>query len=159
MHINMRGRPDGNPEKRPILIVDDDLDDVALLKEALKDSGLAIPMIQLGDGEQALRYLSAAAPYENRSTFPIPSLVLLDLKMPKRTGFEVLAWIRTQPELCDLAVIVMTGSIREDDKQRARALGASDYQVKPVGFGELVRIVRELSERWVVEFSNTLQVQ
>jgi CheY-like chemotaxis protein len=150
-----KGRaPDAQTERRPILLVDDDPDDVTLIEEALLGAGITVPLIRLENGEQAVDYLSGAPPYNDRTLFPLPRLVLLDLKMPKRNGFDVLAWIQAQPFLAELAVIVLTGSVREEDRKRAEELGAWDFQVKPVSFVELVRIVRHVEERWLGQYSH-----
>jgi len=138
----------------PILLVDDDPDDVTLIEEALRGAGVSLPLVHLENGQQALEYLSATPPYNDRNLFPLPRLVLLDLKMPKRNGFEVLAWIQAQPALADLAVIVLTGSVREEDRKRAEELGAWDFQIKPVSFTELIRIIRHVEERWLGQYSH-----
>ena len=148
------GRTPQSHETAPILLVEDDPDDVALIEMAL-GSKTSLPLIRVEDGEQAMRYLSAKPPYEDRTLFPLPRLVLLDLKMPKRNGFDVLAWIQAQPTLAQLAVIVLTGSVREEDRKRAEELGAWEFQVKPVGFAELVRIVRNVEERWLGQYSQS----
>jgi DNA-binding response OmpR family regulator len=93
--------------------------------------------------------LLGEANYADRARFPVPALVLLDLKMPKVDGFDVLAWLRTRPELESLPVVVLSSSSREDDIQRARTLGAADYRVKPADFDELMILAQEVANRWL----------
>src|SRR5882724_3018188 len=112
MNVDLRREPKAMQGGKTILLVDDDPDDVSLIEEALLNAGISLPVIHVEDGEQAMQYLEAKPPYDNRARFPFPSLVLLDLKMPKRTGFDVLSWLQTQPQLADLAVVVLTGSVR-----------------------------------------------
>ena len=127
-----------------ILLVEDDHNDALLAQRALKDAGAAHRVIHLCDGEEAIKYLNGDPPFQDRQTHPSPSLVLLDLKMPKLTGFDVLAWLQDRPQLAaNIPVVVLTGSIHGDDMKRAKRLGAVGYEVKPVAFTELVEIARK----------------
>jgi CheY-like chemotaxis protein len=101
------------------------------MRRALKDAGIACPMLVVTDGQQAMDYLAGAGKYADRESFPVPAMILLDLKLPLVSGFEVLKWLRGQPGLADLPVVILTGSSEERDKQRARELGVSGYYVKP----------------------------
>lgn len=114
-----------------ILLVEDDDDDVFFLRRALKHGHLDLPIHIASDGQQALDYLSGADPYGNRNEFPLPSVVLLDLKLPYVTGFQVLSWIREQSRLKDMPVFILTSSPEERDRQKAVELGAKGYFVKP----------------------------
>lgn len=114
-----------------ILLVEDDQDDVFALKWALKKAQLAPPIQHVGDGREAIRYLSGEGDYADRTRFPLPALVLLDLKLPYRTGIEVLTWIREQAELAELPVVILSGSDEARDHERTRALRVQDYLVKP----------------------------
>ena len=125
-----------------ILLVEDNEDDVFALKRAIKKAGVANPLRVATDGQQAVDYLSAAADPANEETNPLPFLVLLDLKLPYRDGFEVLEWIRNQPHLARVVVVMLTGSDERRDHQRAYALGARSYLVKPA----LVDDIRQLLE-------------
>jgi len=154
MSLEQGRKPDAQNQGKPILLVEDDPDDVTLIEEALLGAGISLRLIRVADGEQAVGYLSARPPYDDRTLFPFPQLVLLDLKMPKRNGFDVLAWIQTQPTLADLAVIVLTGSVREEDRKKAEELGAWDFQIKPLNFAELVLIVRHIEQRWLGQYSH-----
>src|ERR1041385_2451762 len=132
-----------------ILVADDDQNDVFFLRRAFQKSGVSHAVIHVSDGQEAIDYLLGEAGYADRARFPVPVLVLLDLKMPKVDGFDVLAWLRTRPELESLPVVVLSSSSREDDIQRARTLGAADYRVKPADFDELMILAQEVANRWL----------
>lgn len=127
-----------------VLLVEDDPSDVFFMRRAWRQVGHAAPLNTVGDGEQAVAYLSGNAPYSDRSRYPFPTLVLLDLKIPLLPGLDVLRWIRETPCLRDLPVAVLTSSEEPADVARARALGVSDYIVKPTGYAELVTVVKGL---------------
>jgi CheY-like chemotaxis protein len=127
-----------------ILLVEDDHNDALLAQRALKDAGAAQRVVHLCDGEEAIKYLNGDPPYQDRQTHPPPALVLLDLKMPKLTGFDVLAWLQERPQLAaHIPVVVLTGSIHGEDMKRAKQLGAVGYEMKPVAFIDLVQIARK----------------
>ena len=129
-----------------ILHVEDDPNDVLLLQRACKKAGLNVHLEAVGDGDKAVAYLSGADQYMDREKHPLPTLVLLDLKMPRRSGLEVLAWMRGQPHLRRTLVAVFTSSKHDEDINKAYELGANSYLVKPVGFdalGELMRLVNQ----------------
>src|SRR3954469_22073514 len=119
-----------------ILLVGDDSNDALITQQALRKAGFANPVIHLNDGEQAIKYLSAEAPYDDPTLCPRPALVLLDLKMPNYGGFDVLTWLRARVEESKIPVIVLTGSIYPEDRKRAMQLGANGYEVKPVDCSE-----------------------
>lgn len=133
--------------RHPILLVEDDDNDVILLKRAFKKSKLANALEVVSDGEAAIAYLSGAAPYEGRA---LPELVLLDLKLPRKSGHEVLEWIRAQPGLRFLPVVVLSSSREKSDLERAYDLGANSYLVKPPDFESLIEMVRTLDVYWMV---------
>src|SRR2546423_1204661 len=114
-----------------ILLVEDNDDDVFLMRRALKATKLSVPMHVANDGQEALDYLGGIGQFNNRASFPLPTVILLDLKLPYVHGFEVLNWIRQQPILKDVRVVVLTSSPEERDLQKARDLGAMTYLVKP----------------------------
>jgi CheY-like chemotaxis protein len=130
-----------------VLLVEDDPSDVLFMRRAWKQAGHAAPLISVGDGEAAVAYLSGSAPYSDRTQYPFPTLVLLDLKIPLLTGLDVLRWIRENPGLRDLPVMVLTSSGEPSDVARARELGVSDYIVKPTGYAQLVRVVESLGPK------------
>ncbi|HXG62351.1 MAG TPA: response regulator [Planctomycetota bacterium] len=125
-----------------ILYVEDEEDDVLFMKRALSKVCPDIELKVARDGDEAVRVLSQER--------PPPDYVLLDLKMPRRSGLEVLQWIRGHPELKDLAVTVFSSSPEQSDLSRVHQLGVDQYIVKPVSFAELVKVVRFLCERWGV---------
>jgi CheY-like chemotaxis protein len=132
-----------------VLIADDDANDVFLLRHAFAKAGLACELVEVTDGQQAVDYLSGQPPFNDRTRFPLPDLVLLDLKMPRLDGFDVLAWLHDQPELSHLRVVVLSSSGQEADQARARSLGASDYHVKPSDISSLTRLARDLRTKWL----------
>jgi CheY-like chemotaxis protein len=101
------------------------------------------------DGDGAIAYLSGSGDYADRLKYPMPSLILLDLKMPRATGFEVLQWIRAHHELGKIPVVVLSGSELQQDIQQAYDTGANSYLVKPLGFDALVSLVRSLDALWL----------
>ncbi|MCI0497971.1 MAG: response regulator [Thermoplasmata archaeon] len=139
-----------NAENYTILLVEDDPNDVLLIRRAFKKAELANPVQVVQDGERALDYLGGSGEFADRVRYPHPVLVLLDLKLPKNTGFEVLAWIRRHPGLKRLPVVVLTSSREVADINRAYELGANSYLVKPVNFDSLLDMVRALNLYWMV---------
>jgi len=136
-------------DKSVILLVDDDEDSVVLLQNALDRADVGHRQVVARDGKEAIDYLSGSGTYAERKKFPWPALVLLDLKMPGVDGFGVLEWVRKSKRANGLAIVVMTASNNDSDRERALALGAAGYYVKPGSFTDLVRIAREIRERWL----------
>jgi CheY-like chemotaxis protein len=134
----------------PILLVEDSPDDALLIQRAFRKANLANPVELVRDGEDAVTYLSGAAPYEDRERFPLPVFMLLDLKLPRRSGLEVLAWVREQPALRRLPVVVLTSSRESVDVNRAYDLGVNSYLTKPVGFEALLEMVKNVNLYWLV---------
>jgi len=118
-------------ENQLILLVEDTADDVFFLRRALKKAQINNPFQVVVHGQEAIDYLAGNGKYSDRIKFPLPGVVLLDLKLPLVDGFEVLAWIRTQPLLSALPVAILTSSSEKRDRQRALELGAKAYLVKP----------------------------
>jgi DNA-binding response OmpR family regulator len=136
-------------QKSAILLVEDDESDVLRLRRAFQKARIASLLIDVRDGEQAIQYLSGVGIYANRSKYPIPSLVLLDLRLPKLSGFEVLEWIREQADLCKLIIVVLTGSDAVPDANKAYKLGANSYLIKPGNTEELVEMLTRLEDQWL----------
>ena len=133
-----------------ILYVEDEEADIFLLRHAFKKAGLSAVSLQaVSDGETAIRYLSGAGQYSNRQEYPLPALVLLDLKMPGTSGLDVLAWIRQQPHLCALVVITLSSSANPADVRRAYELGANSFIEKPSGTEQTIRLAQALSNWWL----------
>jgi CheY-like chemotaxis protein len=131
-----------------ILLVEDNPDDVLLIQRAFQKAGLRDALKVVRDGAQAIEYLSGSGLYADRRRFPLPFLVLLDLKMPGTDGFDVLQWARAQPDLKRLLIVVLTSSNLQTDVDRAYELGANSYLVKPVGFEETVNLVQRFEAYW-----------
>ena len=126
----------------PILHVEDDENDVFFMRRACQKAGVLHPLAAVEEGQEAVRYLAGWGPYAEREKFPMPCLVLLDLNLPLKSGFEVLHWIRQQADLAQLPVVVLTSSNQEADIHRAYAEGANAYLVKPPNPAELLILMR-----------------
>lgn len=133
-----------------LLLVEDDPNDVMLFRRAKDKSNLVNPLQVVEDGEAAIAYLSGQGQYADRNRYPLPALVLLDLKLPRKSGLEVLAWLRQQPGLQRLPVVVLTSSRESLDVARAYDLGANSYLVKPVAFDSLLEMVKALGLYWLI---------
>jgi CheY-like chemotaxis protein len=131
-----------NPFDYPILIAEDEDDEAFLLQRALKKAAITNPIRRVNNGEQAIEYLSGTGCFADRAQYPLPILVLLDLNMPKKSGFEVLEWIRAQPLLKALAIDILSGSSREEDIEKALKLGANLYLKKPITLPDLDLLVQ-----------------
>jgi CheY-like chemotaxis protein len=127
-----------------LLIVEDDPDALFLLKRAFMKVGLSVPVRVVMDGEDAVAYLSGQGAYADRTSHPLPCLVLLNLKLPKKSGLEVLEWIRQQPRLRRIPVVIVTTSGEERDRQRALELGAREYTIKPIDSSGLLRLAKKI---------------
>lgn len=134
-------------DRHTILLVEDDHNDVLLVKRAFQKVKIANPIVVLNDGEQAISYLAGREPYVNRG---LPELMLLDLKLPRKSGHEVLEWLRGQQSLKRLPVVVLTASSESSDVNRAYDLGANSYLVKPVTFDALVEMAKTLNLYWLI---------
>jgi CheY-like chemotaxis protein len=132
-----------------ILLAEDDEDHAFLAQRAFKHAGLLNPIFVVEDGEQVISYLRGEGKYANRDEFPLPSLLLLDLKMPNKNGFEVLEWLRTQPSLSALRVIVLTSSGATLDINRAYQLGANSFLTKPLDFRDFVQLSASVKGYWI----------
>lgn len=119
-----------------------------LMQIALKRAGLNQPLAIAGDGKEALDYLFGRSPFVDRARHPFPYLILLDLNLPQLSGLEVLQQLRREDAWRDLPVIVFTSSDQQSDRDKAAALGATDYIVKPGKMETLVEFVRDLKRRW-----------
>ena len=132
-----------------ILLVEDNADDVLLIRRAFRRGNVGTALTVLGDGDSAVAYLAGEAPYDDRARHPLPQLVLLDLKLPCRSGLEVLEWARARPELRSLVVVVLTSSRESRDIDRAYELGANSFLVKPVEFDGLCELVATMDRYWM----------
>jgi CheY-like chemotaxis protein len=128
-----------------ILMVEDDEGDVRLTREALRDCRVANELHVVADGEAALAFLRREGGYEGA---PRPDLVLLDLNLPRKSGHEVLAELRADPDLHTIPVTILTTSSRDEDVLRSYELHANAYVTKPVGLDEFLHVVREIEGFW-----------
>ena len=131
-----------------ILLAEDDPNDVLLMRHVFNKLNLASLLQVVNDGEQAVDYLQGKGAYENRDRYPLPALLLLDLKMPRKSGFEVIEWIRQQPALKRLPIIVLTSSRETNDINRAYDLGANSYVAKVGKQEALLDLVKNLNQYW-----------
>ncbi|BAZ52211.1 response regulator [Nostoc sp. NIES-4103] len=136
-------------EQQTILLAEDDSNQVLLIRRALRKANLTQILQVVNDGEAAIAYLCGEGNYADRKSYPLPILVLLDLKMPRKSGFEVLEWLKQQPELKRLPVIVLTTSTEMHDIQKAYDLGVNSYLVKPVAFNDLTAMIKLLEAYWI----------
>lgn len=134
---------------KPILLVEDNPKDLELTLIALEKSQLANDVVVTRDGVEALDYLNSTGAHANR-TSGNPAVVLLDLKLPKVDGIEVLTIIRSTPELKSIPVVMLTSSREEQDLLRSYALGVNAFVVKPVEFREFVDAIADLGIFWAV---------
>ena len=138
------------PGEFTVLLVEDNPDDVLLMQRAFRKANLLNPLAVVTDGDQAIDYLSGAGAYADRAEHPFPVLVLLDIKLPRKSGHEVLAWLKNHPSYKRLPVVMLTSSNETADVNRAYDLGANSYLVKPVGFDDLFDMVKTLQPYWMI---------
>ena len=132
-----------------ILAADDEETDRLILQLAFDTAKLPHPLMTVRDGQECVDYLGGHNIFADRAKYPLPALLLLDLKMPRLNGFEVLSWIATRPDLKELPVIVLSSSSDDSDINKARRLGAREYLVKPHSLAEYVEILHGLERRWL----------
>jgi CheY-like chemotaxis protein len=132
-----------------ILHVDDDPNDIILFQHACQKAEIECHLQNVEDGDHAISYLRGQDEYADRERYPVPALVLLDLKMPRMNGFDVLVWIRGNDQLRAIPVVVLSSSNHDADVKRAYDLGANSYLVKPVGFDSLVGVAKSVSQYWL----------
>jgi len=133
-----------------ILVAEDDDNDFFFLERAFKQASIANPLNRVRDGEEAIAYLGGEEPFADRLKHPLPYLMLLDLKMPRKNGFEVIAWVRSRPGLRRLIIVVLSSSKEDPDINRAYDMGVNSYLVKPARFEALMEMVRALNQHWLV---------
>ena len=136
-------------DESTILLVEDERNDVFFLEYAFATAGIVNPLQVVEDGEEAIEYLAGAGKYGNRDKYPLPCLVLLDLKLPRRSGLDVLRWIQEHPSLQSLIVLVLSSSREATDVDQAYQLGARSYLVKPLSLGERLELARSIKHYWL----------
>ena len=137
-------------EKKVILLAEDNPDDVLLTQRAFQKSNILNELIVVNDGQEALDYLYCEGKYKDRDPNFMPELILLDLKMPKLDGLQVLKSLRENPRTKHLPVVVLTTSKEENDVVTSYCLGANSYIVKPVDFDQFIEAVKQLGLYWLV---------
>ncbi len=135
--------------KKTILLVEDEESDILFMQMALQAEGVDNPLAITRDGREALAYLQGQEQYADRQKYPLPSLVLLDLRLPYVPGLEVLQWLRQQPSFAHLPVLVLSTSNQDADVEAAYGLGANAYLVKPPLLSELQNTVRLIKRYWL----------
>jgi CheY-like chemotaxis protein len=136
--------------QRVVLVAEDREEDLFLIRRAFGHLGFATPVQYVRDGEQVIAYLSGEGRFSNRAEYPLPDVLLLDLKMPRKTGFDVLTWIQQQPSLSRLRTVVLTTSVDLHEITQAYRLGASSFLTKPLNFTEFKDTIQAIYNYWVV---------
>jgi CheY-like chemotaxis protein len=134
-----------------LMLVDDSMNDLELMRIAFKRARIRNPIAEMYSGEQAIAYLSGEGEYADRRHFPLPCIVITDLKMPGVDGFDLLEWLKGQSAFDRIPKIVLTASAHQEDEKRASELGCSAYLVKPEQLDGLVKLVSEMNEDWISE--------
>jgi CheY-like chemotaxis protein len=132
-----------------ILLAEDDANDALLIKRAFSKSGIRNPIQVVADGEEAIAYLTGVAPYGDRSLYPLPAFLITDLKMPRKTGFELLEWLRAHPDCSVIPAIVLSSSRQPADIKRAYQNGANSYFTKPADFSQLQDLAKKIFDYWI----------
>src|SRR4029079_4400009 len=125
-----------------VLYAEDEESDGIVLRHAFKKANLQNPLTIVRDRQEAIDYLSGSSPEGDRQVHPMPGLILLDLKMPRKSGFDVLRWIVTRPDLRNIPVVVLSSSSSEADMRKAREIGAQEYLVKPNGLDQYAKLIQ-----------------
>jgi len=136
-----------NP-KITILLAEDDPNDVQLISIALRRGGVVNPIHVVEEGQQAIDYLRATAPFDDRVKYPFPGVIILDIKMPRRSGLEVLQWLNENPDCSIIPSIVLSASAEPSDVTEAYRLGASTYFQKPGAIDALTEMMRVINLYW-----------
>jgi CheY-like chemotaxis protein len=131
-------------------LVEDNIDDVILIERAFEKARIVNPLHIVGDGDEALDYLGGRGKYRDRAAHPLPALILLDLKLPRRSGLDVLTWLRAEPSVKRIPVVVLTSSREGVDVDRAYELGVNSYLCKPVAFDALLEMIKTLKVYWLL---------
>lgn len=137
-----------NGSSYTILLVEDEENDATLVKMAFKRNNIPNPIQWARDGLEAIAYLNGEGAYADRGRYPFPEVLILDLKMPRMSGFELLSWVREHPEYRVIPTIIMTSSRHDLDIEKAYNLGANTYMIKPSSFEELAKLVKLAHDYW-----------
>ena len=136
----------GMNERQTILLVDDSENDLRLMRVGFEKAEFNNPLQTARNGEEAITYLKGEGVYGDRNQYPLPAVMLLDLNMPMKNGFDVLHWVRTQPSLQRVSIVILTASMRTEDVKQAFELGAHSFLVKPATIEKLGAVLRCLRD-------------
>jgi CheY-like chemotaxis protein len=134
-----------------VLYVEDEEFDRVFMEAAFRKAGLNGALRMVVDGREAMNYLAGSGVYADRRQHPLPRVVLLDLNLPVFSGFDVLQWMRARPELAELPTLIFSSSSKEEDRVKARALGANEFVEKPMSRQRLVEVVERIRGKWLGE--------
>jgi len=148
----MIGRTGVEQERCTILLVEDDLNDIFLVKRAFKMARIQNPLQVVTDGQEAIQYLEGQGKYSDRRVYPLPKLIVMDIKMPRLSGFEVLEWVKGDGKpLRRIPIVIVSSSGNPADVNRAYELGANAYMVKPVEFRGVEHLFESITHYWGLE--------
>jgi CheY-like chemotaxis protein len=136
---------------KTILLVEDDENDAFFVQRAFNKTGVVNPMQVVRDGQEAIKYLEGVEPYADRQHYPLPCIIITDLKMPRMDGLGFLRWLKDHDQFHQVPKLVLSSSGEDKDRQQAARLGACAYFVKPSEVNELVQVVLEINEDWISE--------
>jgi CheY-like chemotaxis protein len=135
-----------------VLLVEDDLNDIFLVKRAFKMAQVKNPLQIVTDGQEAILYLKAEGKYADRSAYPVPKLIVMDIKMPRKTGFEVLEWVKGDGRPTRrIPIVIVSSSDNPSDINRAYELGANAYMVKPMDYRAVEHLFQSITQYWGLE--------
>ena len=140
---------------RPVLYAEDEENDAFLMQRAFLKACVSNPLQIVSDGDAAIQYLSGTGEFSDRTKYPPPCLLLLDLNMPRQSGLEVLKWVRSQPSLQSMPIVILTSSSQDRDIGSAYSLGANGYLVKPPSSEKLIDLVTGLRDVCLVPDGQT----
>ena len=141
-----------NNQRFTVLLVEDDLNDIFLVKRAFRTAKISNPLQVVTDGEEAMAYLRGQGKYADRETHPLPKLMVMDIKMPRRSGFEVLEWVKGQAgSLRRIPIVIVSSSDNPADINRAYELGANAYMVKPMDYKAVEHLFESITQYWGLE--------
>lgn len=131
-----------------ILVAEDDENDRFLLQRAIARTGVQHEIHMVCNGEEAIQYLKATGEYADRTKYPFPNVLILDLKMPVRSGFDLLQWLHDHEQCADIPAIVFTSSALPEDIRRSYILAANSYFTKPSNLDDLIRVLKLIFDYW-----------
>ena|SRR5215469_9753968 len=133
---------------KAVLIAEDSDDDAMAIRAALRNAGVTLPLRFVTDGSSVIAYLKGAREYVDREIFPLPNVLLLDLKMPRLDGFQVMEWLKTQKQFHDLLIVVLSGMGELSNIREAYMLGARSFLIKPIRVTDVRNVMRAYSTYW-----------